>query len=330
MIWLTWRQFRTPTVVAAGALGLLAIVLAITGPMAAHLFDTTVATCQAHNDCSVVTPSFQSYLAPLQTVMQLAMLVVPAVIGVFWGAPLISREIEAGTYRLAWTQSVTRTRWLAVKVGLAGLVSMAAAGLLSLMVTWWFSPFDLVSDDRITPAMFAQRGIVPVGYAAFAFALGVVTGLMVRRTIPAMAVTLVVFAAVQFAVPFWVRPHLIAPVHTTSALDMSAVTQMGIEAPGNMLIVGVKPQLPGAWIYSAQVTTAAGGTDLGHAPAACSMNNSPRQCNAAIAGLHLRQIVTYQPASRYWPLQWYETGLYLAVALILAGICFWRVRRRLS
>jgi len=60
------------------------------------------------------------------------------------------------------------------------------------------------------------------------------------------------------------------------------------------------------------------------------MNASPNQCNAAIAGLHLRQVVTYQPASRYWPLQWYETGLYLAVALILAAFCFWRVRRRLS
>jgi hypothetical protein len=329
MIWLTWRQFRAPSVVAAGALGLLAVVLAITGPMVAHLYDTTVATCQAHHDCSVVTPSFQSYLSPLQTVIQLAMLVVPAVIGVFWGAPLISREIEAGTYRLAWTQSVTRTRWLVVKVGLAGLVSMATAGLLSLMVTWWFSPFDLVSDDRITPAMFAQRGIVPIGYAAFAFALGVVTGLIIRRAIPAMAITLVVFAAVQFAVPLWVRPHLIAPVHTTSALDMNAVTQMGIRSPGNMLIVGVKPPLPGAWIYSARVTTAAG-TDLGQAPAGCGMNASPNQCNAAIAGLHLRQVVTYQPASRYWPLQWYETGLYLAVALILAGFCFWRVRRRLS
>jgi hypothetical protein len=54
----------------------------------------------------------------------------------------VARELETGTYRLAWTQSVTRTRWLAVKLGVVGLTSVAVAGLLSLMVTWWSSPID--------------------------------------------------------------------------------------------------------------------------------------------------------------------------------------------
>ena len=87
------------------------------------------------------------------------MLVVPALIGMFWGAPLIARELETGTYRLAWTQGVTRKRWLAVKLGLVGLASMAVAGLLSLMVTWWSSPLDRVNADPFT--LFDQRGIVP-------------------------------------------------------------------------------------------------------------------------------------------------------------------------
>ena len=60
----------------------------------------------------------------------------------FWGAPLVARELETGTFRLAWTQSVTRTRWLAVKLALVGLASMAVAGLLSLILTWWSSPID--------------------------------------------------------------------------------------------------------------------------------------------------------------------------------------------
>jgi ABC-type transport system involved in multi-copper enzyme maturation permease subunit len=328
--WLTWRQFRTPSVAAASALGLLAVVLAITGPQAAHLYDTTVATCQAHHDCSVVINAFQSYDAPLQTVIKLAMLVVPAVIGLFWGAPLIAREIEAGTHRLAWTQSVTRTRWLAVKLGLAGLVSMAAAGLLSLMVTWWSSPFDRVGDNWILPTVFSQRGIVPVGYAAFAFMLGVVVGLLARRTLPAMAITLAVFVAVQVAVPLWVRPHLIAPVRTSSALNFNNVTSLGTRQPGNTLSVGIAPQLSGSWIYSSEVTTAAGRSDLGAPPAACGVNSTFSQCKSAVSVLHLRQVVTYQPASRFWAFQWYETGLYLAAALVLAAFCVWRVRRRLS
>ena len=108
------------------------------------------------------------------------MIVVPGVIGVFWGAPLVARELETGTYRLAWTQSVTRARWIAVKLGVVGLASMAAAGLLSLMVTWWSSPIDRVNMTLYTS--FDQRGIVPIGYAAFAFALGVLAGVLIRRT----------------------------------------------------------------------------------------------------------------------------------------------------
>ena len=56
--------------------------------------------------------------------------------------------------------------------------------------------------------MFGPRGIVPAGYAAFAFVLGVAAGILLRRTVPAMAATLVVFAAVQVAVPFAVRPYV--------------------------------------------------------------------------------------------------------------------------
>ena len=104
----------------------------------------------------------------------------------FWGAPLVAREFETGTFRLAWTQGVTRTRWLAVKLGLGGLVSMAVAGLLSLMVTWWSSPLDRVHANRLTPWSSGCATSSPIGYAAFAFALGVTAGLLFRRMLPAM------------------------------------------------------------------------------------------------------------------------------------------------
>ena len=183
----------------------------------------------------------------------------------FWGAPLIARELEAGTQRLAWMQSVTRFRWLAVKLGLAGLASMAVAGLLSLMVTWWSGPFDRIGAGRLDPAIFSERGIVPVGYAAFAFALGVTAGLLIRHTVPAMAVTLAVFAAVQAAFELKIRFHLIPPVRVASALNMAWVTETGTGGPAGSgsLYVGIQPNLPGAWIGSSQVTTAAGSTSLG-------------------------------------------------------------------
>ncbi len=124
----------------------------------------------------------------------MAVLVVPGLIGVFWGAPLVAPELAAGTYRPAWTQGVTRSRWLAVKLGLIGLASVGAAGLLTLVVTWWASPVDrldalaaaayLPDVSRFQPLLFSERGVVPLGYAAFAFALGATAGALLPLLFP--------------------------------------------------------------------------------------------------------------------------------------------------
>jgi ABC-type transport system involved in multi-copper enzyme maturation permease subunit len=332
MIWLTWRQFRAQTVVAAGVLALLAVALLITGPQLVHLYDTTVTTCQVQHDCSIAVGAFESQDSFLQNLLRLLLLAAPAVIGIFWGAPLIAHEVAAGTHRLAWTQSVSRMHWLVIKLGLAGLVSMATAGLLSLMVTWWSSPLDRVGADRLGPSVFSERGIVPVGYAAFAFALGVTVGMLIRRTVPAMAVTLAVFTAVVTGFALRVRFHLISPVRLVSALNMHWVTETGTGGPAgsDALFVGITPNLPGAWITSSEVTTAAGRTSLGPTPPACGPNTTYNTCAAAIARMRLREVVVYQPASRFWAFQWYETAIYLGLALALAAFCVWWVRRRVS
>jgi hypothetical protein len=337
MIWLTWRQFRIQTLVAAALLAASAVALAITGAHLAHLYATSgIGNCHAHGDCQPATSNFlfqvNATLANhLPLLFGTALVVVPAVIGVFWGAPVIARELEAGTYRLAWNQSITRTRWLAVKLALVGLAGMAAAGLFSLMVTWSASPIDAVNMNRLLPSVFSQRGIAPVGYAAFAFALGVTAGLLIRRTVPAMAVTLAVFTAVQFLMR-WVRPHLIAPVRATTALTAANINfvnvTIGNGGPSRMTAFAMGNP-PGAWVVSSQDLDRAGHVFTGPAPLACQGGNQ-QACTAAIARLHLRQLVTYQPASRFWAFQWQETAIFLAVAMALAGFCFWQVRRRRS
>jgi hypothetical protein len=333
MIWLTWRQFRAQTVAAAGLLAVLAIAFAVTGPQLVHLYDTTVAPCHVQHDCPFAVGTFQSQDSFLQDVVRLVMLAAPALIGIFWGAPLIAHELEAGTQRLAWMQSVTRFRWLAVKLSMAGLVSMAAAGLLSLMVTWWFTPLDRVGPGgRLDPGVFSDRGIVPVGYAAFALALGVTAGLLIHRTVPAMVVTLAIFAAVETVFALRVRFHLIPAVRLESALNMHWVTETGTGGPAGRgsFFVAITPNLPGAWLGSSKVTTASGSTALGRTPSACGQASSYNACTAAIGRMHLRQVLVYQPASRFWAFQWYETAIYFALALVLAGFCVWWVRRRVS
>jgi ABC-type transport system involved in multi-copper enzyme maturation permease subunit len=330
MMWLTWRQFRAQAVVAAAAMAVLAVILAITGPQLVHVYDTVVRGCQAQGDCVAAQAQLLSNDRALQTAVGIIVVGVPAIIGAFWGAPLIARELEAGTHRLVWNQSVTRTRWLAIKLSLTGLASMATAGLFSLMVTWWASPIDSVNMNLITPKMFDERGIVPIGYAAFAFALGITMGVIIRRAVPAMGTTLALFAAIQIVFPLWIRPHLVSPVTTSIALTRKAIGSSG-SILGNHVLVTANVNIPGAWIYSSKIVDASGqaATRLA-APQACQRGGNPKACSAAINSLHLRQIVTYQPASHYWTFQWIETGIYLAVALLLAGFCAWWIRRRLS
>ena len=147
------------------------------------------------------------------------MVVVPALIGLFFGAPLVARELETGTFRLAWTQSVTRRRWLAVKFAVVGIASMVIGGLVTWMADWWASPLDAVNQNRFGLGNFGLQGVAPIGYAAFAFALGATAGVLLRRTVAAMAVTGVGFAAARLAVTYWVRPNLASPVHESLPLS---------------------------------------------------------------------------------------------------------------
>lgn len=346
MMWLTWRQFRAQAIVAAAALAVLAIALAVTGPHLAHLYDSSgLVACQAHGDCGTLITSFMDQVkasTPDGLIFGLCiglLLAAPALIGVFWGAPLVTREIEAGTFRLAWNQSVTRARWLAVKLGLIGLASMAATALLSLMVSWWASPLDRVTGlsngrggtpglDRFAPLLFAARGIAPIGYAAFAFALGVTIGVLIRRTVPAMAVTLAAFAVIQIVMPLWIRPHYIPPSHAATALNPATIIFMNTSQNGSFIKVGAAVDLPGAWVLANQTLAPGGQVFTGPAPAACMSNTAPfSQCQAALGRLDLRQLVTYQPGSRYWAFQWYETGIFLVLAGALGGCCAWVIRR---
>ncbi|MDA8320438.1 MAG: hypothetical protein M0030_11610 [Actinomycetota bacterium] len=342
MIWLTWRQFRGQVIATAALLGAFAIVLAVTGARLISAYDANgIPGCHASGDCARATGNFINGLAGTPEMLTFYATVfllyaLPGLIGAFWGAPLVAREIEAGTLRLVWNQSVTRERWLATKLGMLGLAAAAATGLLTLMTAWWASPIyraarqaaagpSRMSIDRISPALFGASGIVPLGYGVFAFALGVTAGVLVRRTIPAMAATLAVFAGVQVAWPNWIRPHLLTPLHQRIALNVGRIDFISIGSHQMRVYAAVRHV--GAWIISNQTITAAGRPFTGPPTGAC-LGPSYRACNAWLAAKHLRQVIVYQPASRYWPLQWEETALFVVLALILAGVCGWRLRRR--
>jgi hypothetical protein len=325
----SWLQFRSQAAVVAGALALLAVAVA----------------WLIHRD----EGSARVWLG-------LLVILAPGLIGAFWGAPLVAGEFEDGTFRLAWTQSVTRTRWMAAKLVVVGLASMAAAGLLSLVVTWWAGPLDHSALNQF--ATFDQRDIAPVGYAAFAFTLGVLAGALIRRTLPAMAVTLAVFIAARVAELTFVRPRLFSPVLLNLALNprSTGYGQAGTLSVlfGSPTLMPNPPDLPNAWITSLTIVNARGegltagelasacpgigqggrggghrgghGGGLGHTRAPQAVVNRMQECVARI-GTTYHEAVAYQTAGRYWPLQWCELAIFLGAALILAAACVWRIRR---
>jgi hypothetical protein len=331
MIWLTWRQFRTQAAVVFGPIAVFAVLLAATGPRLARRYGTG---------------SFLNEIGGVDTALYLlgavAVLAVPFVIGMFWGAPMIARELEAGTHRLVWTQSSTRTRWLVTKLGLTGLAAMAAAGLLSLAVTWWSSPIDKAIADssgappgtgflifpRLSPEMFDSRGIVPLGYAAFAFVLGVTVGVVVRRILPAMAIVLAVLSVTQIAMSVGVRPRLETPERLTTTI--TAANILRIDRSGDLTVAVDRP---GAWGTAQRTVDASGRTVRPPSWMGDCLPGPGRRDQGCFARLEregYRQVVTYQPAGRFWAFQRDETLIYLALALLLAGLCTWWTRHRLS
>jgi ABC-2 family transporter protein len=337
MIWLTWRQFRAQTVVAAAALAGFAVIFGVTGPNLAHAYAASgLASCRGN--CTSLSSTFltqvksDSVYPLLYFAGGAALYLTPALIGIFWGAPLVSRELEAGTLRLTWNQSVTRTRWMAAKLGLVGLAAMATAGLLSLILTWWSGPIDRAGGfpvtagqlSRFSPLVFDARGFAPVGYAAFAFTLGVTVGVLTRRTLPAMAIVLACVAVVQLGWPSVVRPHLIPPVTSTSTVSVNVSTaRVGHEGELAVPVTG----MPGAWIVSNQTITPAGKVFVLPDVVACN-TGTQQQCNRFLATQHLRQRITYQPANRFWAFQAYETAIFAVLSLALAGFSVWWIRSR--
>lgn len=341
-----WLQSRTQTLTVAAALAVLAAVAAITGVHLAHVYDSTVRSCQT--GCGVAIAEFVSHQRFLQEAFDLLARLAPALLGLFWGAPLLARELETGTFRLAWTQSVTRSRWLVTKLAVVGLATVAIGGLITLLITWWYRAIDTVSTNQY--AVFDRRSIVPIAYAAFAFASGALIGAVLRRTLPAMATTLVVFTVARVAVGAWVRPHLLSPLHQTAS--MVDADRFGFILSGDSAQLLARASGPSdSWTLSSHLVTNAGkvpsAAQLGafvhqscpdllvapaSVPAGHTLVGGPdpgaiAACRAQAAQLfHL--VVAYQPANRYWTFQWLEAGIFFGMALLAAAACYLWITRR--
>jgi hypothetical protein len=232
-------------------------------------------------------------------------------------------DLEQGTYRLVWTQGITRLRWLLVRAGLLGAAAALASVVFSLLMTWWHSPLDRLSRARFSPISFDTEGLVPIAYGLFALALVLALGTLLRRTIPAMALAMVIFVAVRSGIEVLARPRYLPP------LDIPWTSRSIPIGPQDWLISKgeiYRDRLGHAFSFD-QVNQLCGNPSM-------ASNLSPAAIKDAYVACYdhygLSEIVRFQPADRYWLFQGIESAIFLGVAAALLALTIWWVRNRVA
>jgi ABC-2 family transporter protein len=327
MAWVTWRQHRVALAGVAALLGALAVYVWIAGLQMHHAYATATA---CHPATSPACGNLFLTADQMNTVLAsgYALLALPALIGAFVGAPLLAREMETGTFRYAWTQGFGRRRWTLAKLVALAVVVAAAAGALSVLLSWYYQPYFAARNPALsfsevsplTPGLFDLRGITFAAWTLAAFAIGGLAGMLIRRVVPAIAATLAAYAGLAVATGMFLRQHYLTPLVTSKLnapvaawITSQWLTKDGSRSPahGDQAINLFRHLCPAS--------------ALGAPGPTAKPPLSPVQCFAQHG---YTQWTSYQPASRFWPFQWIEGGWLLALSVLLITATVWLVRRR--
>ena len=327
MIWLVLRRYRLLfAVMLALVLGLV-IWMYLLG----RAFDDAVASAACHRstfDCDVYTDLNKQAIA-----LNILVLSVPCLFGIVFGAPLVAGEFDQHTNRLAWTQGISRTKWLVSKCLTVLVVLVLFETLLTLVAQWWVGrtyeqlPFQLVETvgvgqvGHIQPQFFPITGVVAIAYTAFAFSLGVASGVVVRKVSWAIAGTVVIYTAVALLMVAVIRPNLAPEVYLPAS---------GHGAPNGATLAEVRF---GAWNLGTAYVYAPGAPNVANRPSALRV---VQHCESYPYDAHyfdclevhgIEQGTYFQPSTHYWELQWWESAILISSSVLMLGVAVAGVRR---
>jgi hypothetical protein len=320
MIWATWRMHRSIFLASIAIAMAFAVWLAITGGMEEHSWTIfTSHHCSLnYPGSSAVCMSSLSGTGNFSSVNAALCGALPALLGLVLGVPLVAGEIQQRTNRLAWTQSITRTRWLLTKIGVGALFTAAIVGALAPLFWWWTDAAQ--RNSHIQPPNFDISGFVGVAYALSAFMLGVALGALIRRAGWAFAACVPIFALVRIGIRLYVRPGLISPTTVTVGAD-APVGNTDWYLNAGFVPIGRSTPAPGqTWANSNLVIEKCQGLGYGTQKAA----HSATYCERAN---HLHYVMQFQPPGHFWPLQGAESAIFLVLAGALLALTVLAVRR---
>lgn len=328
MNWLTWRQYRAAALAGYAALGAVGLLLVVTGMKIYDQFASSgLERCLgiAGEDCDALATALTDRFSGMTNLFAL-LLFMPALLGVFWGAPLVARELEHGTHRLVWTQGITRTRWLRSKLAIVGLSTALASGAIAWAMNWWSGPFVTAHRWlRIDYGNFDMLGIVPVAYALFAFAFGVAAGAVLGKTLPAAFATMAGYAAVRIPIATFLRERYMSPLSSLTPLDPT-ISKGSAHARDWVLSENIVDKF-------GTVVGQHGTLDL-YVDSVCPVLGSKLHVREGvdaaaecIRNLGLQVSEVYHPAGRFWTFQWIEAAIFIGLAAVLIAFVIWRVKR---
>ncbi|MFF0861108.1 hypothetical protein ACFYUV_05125 [Nonomuraea sp. NPDC003560] len=318
MIWVTWRQHRAQIVVTAGFLALLGLLLLGSAAEAGwYVAEHAPPGCPGPAvACGELAVALGERYDAVYSVFGWMPLVAPALIGAFWGAPLLGREYERGTHRLAWTQAVPVWRWLAVKLSILGGAVVAGGLLLSIMVSLWRPVFREGVDSTFgNLGTFNMVGVEPAAWWLYAFALGTAAGTLFRRTLPAMALVVAGVTVTMFTL-FQLSDHYAEPAR--AVLSGTVV----LDDPDARLVSAAWVEPSGREVAEPAGTGCPRRVDVGQS------GKNAEAWQACLFGKGYRYAVYHHPPSRFWRFQWTEAGILVLLSAALGGLAVRRALRR--
>jgi hypothetical protein len=314
MTWLVWRQHRDEGLITLGVLAALVVFLLITGLAMDYtlLHQEGYADCLAHIQERGSCPNgLGVVLTPYSWLQEVAIFLplLPLLLGALVGAPLVAREVEQRTHVLAWTQSISRLRWLGMKLTLVLGTGVLLCSVLMAEVIWWWGPFAQ-EQGSFVGTVFDFTGPVFPAEALLALALGVFAGTLTRRVVAAIFLTIVLSLAIRLPVGVGLRPNFMPPVTVTWPIEQTTPP------------VTVSAQ---DWVLAEGLIDAQGNQVNNPASIYCSDPGTVSQCLQS-QGFRAYYL-TYQPADRFWTFQWMETGIYVTISALALLATVWLVRR---
>jgi hypothetical protein len=235
MVWVTWRQHRGTLISVPALFAAVGLFLWIMG-LRIHRDYAVLMACHpfTSNACQALNSSFNSTDWHIANGMDIALNLVPALIGAFAGGSMLARELETGTYRYAWTQGIGRTRWTIGKLTIVAVTITLTAWALSVVFTWFFHPFLAQEGMTVLNAgVFVTHGIAFAAWTLLAFGVGALAGMLFRHTVPAMAVTLGVYVGLDLLTWTVLRKH-----YPLALVSSNPPYSTGLTNPNEPWIVG--------------------------------------------------------------------------------------------